>query len=69
MLDKLGVDNLYNFLRFHCKSICNVICNNGDVRIVRISNENSAHMDYMTKAQKKKNNKKTAAPNKAPKLK
>lgn len=66
MLDKVGSDSLYNFLRIHCKAICNVFRNDDEgVHIVRISNEISTHRDLLTKAKKKK----IAAPGKAPKLK
>lgn len=69
MLDKLGAGSLYNFLWLHCKAICNVSRNVNGVRISRISNETTAQMDDLTKAQKKNNNKKISDSNKAPKLK
>lgn len=64
VLDEIIPDSpiLYNFLRHHCKSICEVITNDGDVRIYRIVTIDLESNDADKKKAKKK-------PNNAPKLK
>lgn len=65
VLDDIIPDSpiLYNFLRHQCKSICEVITNDGDVRIFRIITNDFENNEL----EKKKTKKKTT--NNAPKLK
>lgn len=67
VLDEVVPDSpiLYNFLRHHCKDICEVITNDGDVRIYRHVVNDYENNDQDKKKPKKKAN---SAP-KAPKLK
>ena len=61
-IDRLGLDNFYNFLRFRCRDICEVYKNDGEVKVQRVFLEKFTSVENLTKVQKKKKQKKNVAP-------